>query len=141
MAPLEQARRKVTIAEPTRFLSLTAKIALVEIIRQLVQAGKRILVCGASNLAVGNYSKLLAPVITNISLLDNLVERLSLHQVKLTRLGHPARIMHSLHANTLDYQVSQSDASAIAKDVKKEVRFFHHIFFSRALILKTRSKD
>jgi DNA polymerase alpha-associated DNA helicase A len=77
---------------------------LVEVIRQLVQQGKRVLVCGASNLAV-----------------DNLVERLTLHQVKLTRIGHPARIMSSLYGATLDYQVAQSDAAEIVKDIKVEV--------------------
>ena len=77
---------------------------LVEVIRQLVSAGQRVLVCGASNLAV-----------------DNLVERLSLHKVPLTRLGHPARVLASVHDATLDSQIQHSSSGAIVKDVKAEV--------------------
>ena len=77
---------------------------LVEVIRQLVLAGQRVLACAASNLAV-----------------DNLVERLSLHKVPLTRLGHPARVLASVHDATLDSQIQHSSSGAIVKDVKAEV--------------------
>ncbi|KAF8314019.1 P-loop containing nucleoside triphosphate hydrolase protein [Clavulina sp. PMI_390] len=77
---------------------------LVEIIRQLVKQGKRLLVCGASNLAV-----------------DNLLERLIPHGIPLTRIGHPARILTALHNETLDAQAARSDESALAKDVKNEL--------------------
>ncbi|KAJ1301038.1 hypothetical protein OPQ81_003459 [Rhizoctonia solani] len=77
---------------------------LVEIIRQLVQQGKRVLVCGASNLAV-----------------DNLLERLVPHQIPLTRIGHPARVLGNLHAETLDAQAARSDQAALAADAKSEL--------------------
>ncbi|KAG8879722.1 hypothetical protein FRB99_004849, partial [Tulasnella sp. 403] len=77
---------------------------LVEIIRQLVAKDKRVLVCGASNLAV-----------------DNLLERLVPHGIPLTRLGHPARILPGLLPATLDTQAAASDESQLAKDVKKEL--------------------
>lgn len=77
---------------------------LVEIIRQLVAQNKRVLVCGASNLAV-----------------DNLLERLVPHQIPLTRIGHPARVMGSLHNETLDAQAARSDQAALAADVKVEL--------------------
>ncbi|KAH7337710.1 AAA domain-containing protein [Rhizoctonia solani] len=77
---------------------------LVEIIRQLVQQGKRVLVCGASNLAV-----------------DNLLERLVPHQIPLTRIGHPARVLGNLHTETLDAQAARSDQAALAADAKSEL--------------------
>jgi DNA polymerase alpha-associated DNA helicase A len=77
---------------------------LVEIIRQLVSRGKRILVCGASNLAV-----------------DNILERLVQHGIPLTRIGHPARVLSSLLASTLDSQAVRSDQFALAKDVRNEL--------------------
>ncbi|CAE6428981.1 unnamed protein product [Rhizoctonia solani] len=81
---------------------------LVEIIRQLVQQGKRVLVCGASNLAVGKDT-------------DNLLERLVPHQIPLTRIGHPARILGNLHTETLDAQAARSDQAALAADAKSEL--------------------
>ncbi|QRV98888.1 DNA polymerase alpha subunit A [Ceratobasidium sp. AG-Ba] len=77
---------------------------LVEIIRQLVLENKRVLVCGASNLAV-----------------DNLLERLIPHQIPLTRIGHPARVMGNLHHETLDAQAARSDQAALAAGVKAEL--------------------
>ncbi|QRW25820.1 P-loop containing nucleoside triphosphate hydrolase protein [Rhizoctonia solani] len=77
---------------------------LVEIIRQLVQQGKRVLVCGASNLAV-----------------DNLLERLVPHRIPLSRIGHPARVLGNLHSETLDAQAARSDQAALAADAKSEL--------------------
>ncbi|GAA6014285.1 hypothetical protein JCM10207_005409 [Rhodosporidiobolus poonsookiae] len=83
---------------------------LTEIIRQLVRADKRVLVCGASNLSV-----------------DNILARLSIPRpnfpdaIPLTRLGHPARVLSSLTRHTLDAQSAQTDASALVDDVKKEL--------------------
>ncbi|KAG8974846.1 hypothetical protein FRC05_006779 [Tulasnella sp. 425] len=77
---------------------------LVEIIRQLVGQEKKVLVCGASNLAV-----------------DNLLERLIPHGIPVTRLGHPARVLGSLQSSTLDTQAAASDESQLAKDVKAEM--------------------
>ncbi|KAB5593364.1 DNA polymerase alpha-associated DNA helicase A [Ceratobasidium theobromae] len=79
---------------------------LVEIIRQLVERGKRVLVCGASNLA---------------GLADNLLERLIPHQIPLTRIGHPARVLGNLHTETLEAQAARSDQAALAADAKSEL--------------------
>jgi hypothetical protein len=65
---------------------------------------KTVLVCGASNLAV-----------------DNLLERLTAHHVPVTRIGHPARVLSTLHSSTLDYQTAYSDAGMIVRDIKKEL--------------------
>ncbi|TIC32179.1 P-loop containing nucleoside triphosphate hydrolase protein [Wallemia mellicola] len=77
---------------------------LIEIIRQLINQDKRILVCGSSNLAV-----------------DNILERLSVYNIPVTRLGHPARILNNLQTQTLEYQTSYSHQNEIVKDVKKEL--------------------
>ena len=52
---------------------------------------------------------------------DNLLERLISHGIPLTRIGHPARVLSSLHNSTLDSQASRSDESALANDVKAEI--------------------
>ena len=95
---------------------------MVEIIRQLVGQNKRVLVCGASNLAVGEpFSCGLCCLYSNGLHTDNLLERLVPHQIPLTRIGHPARIMGSLHNETLDAQAARSDQAALAADVKVEL--------------------
>src|SRR5205807_6542574 len=55
---------------------------VVEIIRQAVRAGERVLVCAPSNLAV-----------------DNLLERLLAAGERAVRLGHPARVLPELRAH------------------------------------------
>ncbi|KAK0205341.1 AAA domain-containing protein [Desarmillaria ectypa] len=92
---------------------------LIEIIRQLVSVSstsekpRRLLVCGASNLSVDNIlERLLAlPV-------EDKVQRL-----KVTRIGHPARVMaqDSVLDATLDVKATRTDQAALAKDVKMEL--------------------
>ncbi|KAF8752000.1 P-loop containing nucleoside triphosphate hydrolase protein [Rhizoctonia solani] len=95
---------------------------LVEIIRQLVQQGKRVLVCGASNLAVGRPVVPLGVNYTHMSIgPDNLLERLVPHQIPLSRIGHPARVLGNLHSETLDAQAARSDQAALAADAKSEL--------------------
>ncbi|KAJ9115214.1 hypothetical protein QFC20_001081 [Naganishia adeliensis] len=80
---------------------------LVEIIRQLVLVQKKkVLICGASNLAVDNLLARLAPLFP---------------PADVVRLGHPARITQSLLTRTLDYRASRSEDAEIAKDVKDEL--------------------
>src|SRR5205823_12371508 len=59
--------------------------AVVELIRQAVRRGERVLACAPSNLAV-----------------DNLLERLLGFGEQAIRLGHPARVLPALRAHTLD---------------------------------------
>ncbi|KAF8635577.1 hypothetical protein AX15_000227 [Amanita polypyramis BW_CC] len=92
---------------------------LIEIIRQLTSVTPsnpkplRLLVCGASNLSV-----------------DNILERLLAlssseegQKLKVTRIGHPARVMarESILNSTLEVQASRTDQAALAKDVKDEL--------------------
>ncbi|PBK66380.1 P-loop containing nucleoside triphosphate hydrolase protein [Armillaria solidipes] len=91
---------------------------LIEIIRQLAVSStsekpRRLLVCGASNLSV-----------------DNILERLlalpvedKAQRLKVTRIGHPARVMaqESVLDATLDVKAARTDQAALAKDVKSEL--------------------
>lgn len=79
--------------------------------------------CGASNLAVGmSFTRSPRSVLkSRREFLDNLLERLIPHEIPLTRIGHPARVLSSLHNETLDAQAARSDENALAKDVKTEL--------------------
>ncbi|KAI3471661.1 hypothetical protein Pfo_028311 [Paulownia fortunei] len=78
---------------------------VVEIILQEVKRGSKILACAASNIAV-----------------DNIVERLVPHRVKLVRVGHPARLLPQVLESALDAQVLRGDNSALANDIRKEMK-------------------
>jgi DNA polymerase III delta prime subunit len=71
---------------------------LVEVIRQRVARGERILATAPSNVAV-----------------DNLGERLARAGVTVVRLGHPARVAPALTALTLDAQVDADGATDLAR--------------------------
>lgn len=91
--------------------------AVVEIILQEVKRGSKVLACAASNIAV-----------------DNIVERLSSYKLKLVRLGHPARLLPQVLEKALDAQVLKADNSAIANDVRKEMKVLN------GKLLKTKDK-
>ncbi|KAF4825508.1 DNA polymerase alpha-associated DNA helicase A [Colletotrichum siamense] len=77
---------------------------LIELILQMLKLDLRILVCGPSNISV-----------------DNIVERLSPHKIPILRLGHPARLLPSVVAHSLDVLTQTSEAGAIVKDVRAEM--------------------
>ncbi|OCH92757.1 P-loop containing nucleoside triphosphate hydrolase protein [Obba rivulosa] len=92
---------------------------LIEVIRQLTATTSsdpkplRLLVCGASNLSV-----------------DNILERLlalpaprSGEKLKVTRIGHPARVMahEGVLDATLEVKANRSEQAALAKDIKNEL--------------------
>lgn len=70
----------------------------------MLKQNLRVLVCGPSNISV-----------------DNIVERLAPHKIPIVRLGHPARLLPSVVQHSLDYLTQNSEASAIVKDVRKEM--------------------
>ncbi|ASJ06403.1 IGHMBP2 family helicase [Thermococcus pacificus] len=65
---------------------------LVELIRQEVERGNRVLATAESNVAV-----------------DNLVERLAGSGIKVVRVGHPSRVSKNLHETTLAYLITQHE--------------------------------
>jgi len=71
---------------------------LVEVIRQLVAKGQRVLAVAASNVAV-----------------DNLVERLVAHRVNALRLGHPARVLPEVEPYTLAARLDAHEASKLTR--------------------------
>ncbi|KAH0256723.1 DNA helicase, partial [Aureobasidium melanogenum] len=77
---------------------------LIELIRQCLKKGLRLLVCGPSNISV-----------------DNIVERLSPHKVPMVRLGHPARLLPGVLNHSLDILTRTSDAAALVKDIRNEM--------------------
>ncbi len=76
---------------------------LVELIRQAIRRGEKVLVCAPSNLAV-----------------DNLLERLLTHDVNAVRLGHPARVLPQLREHTLDLMVDSHPDARQARKFAKE---------------------
>lgn len=77
--------------------------AVVELIRQAVRRGQKVLACAPSNLAV-----------------DNLLERLLGHGEKAVRLGHPARVLPALREHTLDLMVESHDDTRQARKIAKK---------------------
>ncbi|CAN6649494.1 DNA polymerase alpha-associated DNA helicase A [Trichomonascus vanleenenianus] len=79
---------------------------LIEIIRQLVGFGQRVLVCGPSNISV-----------------DNILERLHHHVPgnQLVRLGHPARLLKSNLIHSLEIVSKTSDEAKIVQDIRSEI--------------------
>ncbi len=81
---------------------------LVELIRQAVRRGDKVLVCAPSNLAV-----------------DNLLERLLAHGEQAVRLGHPARVLPQLREHTLDLMVeNHADVRQARKLLKDAFSLF-----------------
>ncbi len=78
---------------------------LVEVIRQRVARGERVLCAAPSNTAV-----------------DNLGLRLASAGVRAVRLGHPARIRPELLALTIDAQVDADGASKLAREWRDRAR-------------------
>jgi superfamily I DNA and/or RNA helicase len=78
--------------------------AVVELIRQCVQHGERILACAPSNVAV-----------------DNLAERLMRAGLRIVRLGHPARVQAAVRDVSLAALVAEAPEQKLLRDVKREV--------------------
>jgi predicted DNA helicase len=77
--------------------------AVVELIRQAVRDGRRVLACAPSNLAV-----------------DNMFERLLAGGNKAVRLGHPARVIPELRGQTLDLLVEKHPDVRLARKLARQ---------------------
>ncbi len=78
---------------------------LVEVVRQLVARGERVLAAAASNAAV-----------------DHLGEQLIAAGVPVVRIGHPARVAPAVEDHTLDALVSGDDGASLARRWMDEAR-------------------
>jgi ATP-dependent RNA/DNA helicase IGHMBP2 len=78
---------------------------VVELIRQSVRRGERVLACAPSNLAV-----------------DNLLQRLIAAGEKAIRIGHPARVLPELQEHTLDLVVDAHPDVALARKLIREAQ-------------------
>lgn len=76
---------------------------VVELIRQAVGRGQRVLACAPSNTAV-----------------DNLLERSVRSGMAAVRLGHPARVLEVVRAHTLDAIVEQHDGHPVIQEMIRE---------------------
>jgi hypothetical protein len=82
--------------------------AVVEVIRQAIRRGSKVLACAPSNLAV-----------------DNVFERLLGFRERVVRLGHPARVLPELREHTLDLLVERHrDVQLARKLVKQAMSLF-----------------
>jgi len=77
--------------------------AVVELIRQAIRRGEKVLACAPSNLAV-----------------DNLLERLIAGGERALRIGHPARVLPELREHTLDVQVESHPDLKLAREWTKK---------------------
>jgi len=77
--------------------------AVVEVIRQAIRRGGKVLACAPSNLAV-----------------DNIFERLLGFGERVVRLGHPARVLPELRAHTLDLLVQRHRDVQLARKLVKQ---------------------
>jgi len=78
---------------------------LVELIRQAVRRGDKVLACAPSNLAV-----------------DNLVEKLRDHDESVLRLGHPIRILESVRDASLNVMVRQHRDMKLVKKYRADAQ-------------------
>ena len=76
---------------------------VVEVIRQAVRRGRKVLACAPSNLAV-----------------DNIFERLLGFGERVVRLGHPARVLPELREHTLDLLVERHRDVRLARKLVKQ---------------------
>ncbi len=76
---------------------------VVELIRQAVARGAKVLACAPSNMGV-----------------DNLLERLLAAGVHAVRLGHPARVLPELRAHTLDLLVEAHPDLRVSRQLERD---------------------
>jgi len=76
---------------------------VVELIRQAVLRGAKVLACAPSNTGV-----------------DNLLEKLVANRIRVVRIGHPARVQEELQSYTLDALVESDPAMKVVGEMMRE---------------------
>jgi ATP-dependent RNA/DNA helicase IGHMBP2 len=76
---------------------------VVELIRQVVGQGQKVLACAPSNTGV-----------------DNLLEKLVSNGLRVVRIGHPARVQERLQPYTLDATVEADPTTKVVADMLRE---------------------
>jgi superfamily I DNA and/or RNA helicase len=106
----EPQRAAVTLTLSARDIALihgppgTGKTkTVVEVVRQALRRGERVLACAPSNHAV-----------------DNLVERLVAAKEPVVRVGHPARVSEGLREHTLEALVEKTPSREVARRLWRE---------------------
>jgi superfamily I DNA and/or RNA helicase len=109
---------------------------LVEVVRQRIARGERVLCAAPSNTAVDNLGIRLA-----------MLDRSPAGGARVVRLGHPARIHPKLAALTIDAQVDADGASKLAREWRDRARALRktaagrHGAEAKALWTEARSLD
>jgi superfamily I DNA and/or RNA helicase len=75
----------------------------VELARQAVLRGEKVLACAPSNTAV-----------------DNLLERLAFLNLRVVRIGHPARVQEDLQSHTLEALVENEPGMDLVRDMFRD---------------------
>lgn len=76
---------------------------VVELARQAAMRGQKVLACAPSNTAV-----------------DNLLERLAFFDLRVVRIGHPARVQEALQSHTLDALVERDPDMELVRDMHRQ---------------------
>lgn len=79
-------------------------MTVCELIYQASKKGLKVLACAGSNIAV-----------------DNMVERIGRTDLKVIRIGHPARLLSTIKDKCLDAQVRKSSSFKILKELKTDL--------------------
>jgi len=80
---------------------------VIELIRQAIERGERVLACAPSNLAVDN-------------LLERLVVAPELRAADVIRIGHPARVLPQLREHTLEFLAENHADMKLVRKLTKE---------------------
>ncbi|RKO97084.1 P-loop containing nucleoside triphosphate hydrolase protein [Caulochytrium protostelioides] len=92
-----------------------------ELIRQLVQRGQRVLVCGPSNISVDNVLERLEHRPPRAAAASRAGSSAASVKLGLVRVGHPARVIPVVRQHTLDARLGTSHGGGLVQDLRAEM--------------------